>query len=1225
MKALSLPVRPSLIFAVVAAVVFPSASGAQTADTLRGRVTTDSGAAITGAEVVATRAPDRAFKSTLTDKDGRYQIVFEGGTGDYLLHVAALGRTAVRVRVKRDAQETLLTQDVQLKSSIQQLETVTISAKKEKPVREDFRAPEPGESGKLEDGVYGSVPPDAKGNLAAIAATAPGVSLTPGGISVLGLDPSQNRTTLNGMAFAGADVPRAARINSRVSSSSYDPARGWFGGAEIRTELTPGFLFTQTNLAFVVDAPALQYADRISTASGQKFTNLIGSLGHSGLFAKDKFNYSFAFEGGHRSSPYTSLERAGTDLLQHSGLSRDSAARLLGLLSIAGLPDGRSTSAIGHNSDYLEFIGRIDRPTYNYNTFEPEKQSWGLLGYAKVGHNSALGIGPTAPAMHGGESTQEITSAQAVYSTYLHDRDYLTEARTAINVKQDRTSPYLGIPSGNVLVTSDFPGLMGAVTPVSFGGNSSLNSNTREWIWETNSTTSFYASSRTHHRVQLTADSRLDGFAQSSPGNGSGTFSYNSLADLAANKPSVFTRTLNAPSTSVREWNAFASLGDYWRKSKTVQVLYGARLEGNRFLDRPPNNPDVERLFGTRTDQAPAGIHVSPRVGFTWIRVPAGQGFTYNGLGMFNIGPPSYLRGGFGEFRSMLQPSLLSQAMAPNGLPGGATYLTCIGAAVPAPDWVSYQVDPETIPTQCAAGSGIPATFADVTPSVVLFDRAYQPPRSWRGNLSYASTFHSLLYSIEGIYSVNLNQPGRTDLNFNGVPRFLASGEGRPVYAGVVGIDPASGFASTVDARKTSLFGPVLLHRSDLRSISRQATLIVSPPPENARRWFGSVAYTLSSVRALASGFDAPTFDSPLRREWSRGDFDARHQFVIQAGVLAKGISLTLFGRINSGLPFTPVVGSDVNGDGLANDRAFIFKPGTGADSALDQGLAALVAGSPKRVQNCLTSQYGSPARRNSCEAPWTATVNMQLTKNFEIPNLKGRYANIALAIANPLGGIDQLLHGSAHLRGWGLPALPDPRLYSVRGFDSLAHRFQYEVNPRFGNTRPANSVVRAPFRLELDVSLNIGPPLSLQQLERWIGAGRSRPGPKLTVDDLKKKYRRNVPDPYTAILEESDSLLLSAEQEKALQAAQAEYVRGIDSLWTPLTEYLAGLGNQFDSKEALRRQEETIDAVWEYSRLNSQKTFGTILSPVQINLLPWLPKMLYNAKKALRIRMFMG
>src|SRR6266699_3463244 len=109
------------LLSLVIAAACPSISTAQTADTLRGRVTTDSGAAITGAEVVATRAPDRAFKSATTDTAGNYLIIFEQGTGDYLLHVAALGRETARVRVKRTGTETTLSHDFQLKSSVQKL------------------------------------------------------------------------------------------------------------------------------------------------------------------------------------------------------------------------------------------------------------------------------------------------------------------------------------------------------------------------------------------------------------------------------------------------------------------------------------------------------------------------------------------------------------------------------------------------------------------------------------------------------------------------------------------------------------------------------------------------------------------------------------------------------------------------------------------------------------------------------------------------------------------------------------------------------------------------------------------------------------------------------------------------------------------------------------------------------------------------------------------------
>jgi hypothetical protein len=157
-----------------------------------------------------------------------------------------------------------------------------------------------------------------------------------------------------------------------------------------------------------------------------------------------------------------------------------------------------------------------------------------------------------------------------------------------------------------------------------------------------------------------------------------------------------------------------------------------------------------------------------------------------------------------------------------------------------------------------------------------------------------------------------------------------------------------------------------------------------------------------------------------------------------------------------------------------------------------------------------------------------------------------------------------------------------------------------------------------------LDVSTNIGPAYPLQQLQRLVSAGRGgRPGVRLDAPTIKKRYAHSVPDPYAAILEESDSLLLTAEQEKALETAQADYLRGMDSLWTPLADHLAGLGDTFDAKEAVQRQEETSDAAWEYSRLHVQKTLVTILSPIQLKLLPWPAGFLYVAKQAKGIRMF--
>jgi len=1212
----------------VLAAAFPIILSAQSTDTLRGRVTTDSGVVIVGAEVIATRAPDRGFKRVLTDAAGIYQIVFEQGTGDYLVHVSASGRATARFRLKRTGTETTLTHDFQLESSVQKLETVTVEAQPDKPERgQSFPTAQPGDASSSVSGVTSAIPPALRGNIAAGAATVPGVALTPNGISVLGLDPSQNSTTLNGLSFNGADLPRHAETFTRVTASTYDPSHGWFSGAELDVNLQEGSVYISRPVSITLDARALQYTDPTSNALGQKYSSVIAGMGSRGSFLRDKMQYSFAVDLSHRASDFASLDRAGSDLLERSGVARDSAARLLDILSSVGLPASSRSLSDSRTSDNLTFIGRIDHSRYNNSTFREEKATWGLLGYAKLGRSSLLGVGPTTLLANGGDEKQQIVGTQALYSTFFHNNDYLTEARTSFSLKRDRTTPYQSLPEGRVLVSSDFPDGPDATSSLSFGGNASLAPESRDWTWETSSLTRFYASKRTHHRVQLTADSRVDGFSRESGVNDNGTFVFNSLSDLAANNPSLFTRTLNAPKTTASEWNAFASIGDYWRVTPTFQVLAGARLEGNRFLDQPRYNPAVEQTFGVRTDETPGSMHASPRVGFTWIRKPSGEGFRFGPLGQFNFGNLSYLRGGIGEFRSLLPAAVMSQAMIADGLPGGASYLTCIGGAAPAPDWSGYALDQGAIPRQCLAGSGIPAAFTDSAPVINLFAKSYQPPRSWRANLSYASNFGPLIYSVEGIYSLNLNQPGRSDLNFSNAEQFVTTAEHRPVFVGANSIVPATGLVSTVDSRTSTLFGPVISNQSDLRSRSGQLTVNLSPGFDFASSWYLSVGYTLSSVRALAGGFDAPTFQSPFKREWARGDLDARHRIVLSAGKSIKRVGFTMFGTFQSGLPFTPLVGGDVNGDGLFNDRAFIFNPATAPDPAVGAGLRTLLAGSSSGVRNCLERQIGNAANRNSCEGPWIATLNADLTTSFEIPHSLGRYVNISLALSNPLGGLDQLLHGSQHLRGWGQSAFPDPVLYNVRGFDPVTRDFRYEVNQRFGDTRPAETTIRSPFRVTLDFSINtIGPAYPVQQLNRLMSAGRAgRPGPKLTAADLKKRYSRGVPDPYASILEESDSLLLTAEQERALDSAHADYLRGIDSVWTPLADYLAGLGDAFDIKEAVKQQEEMNDAAWEFTRLHVQKTLSGILSPIQLRLLGWPAGTLYRATKPLHIRIFSG
>ena len=200
----------------------------------------------------------------------------------------------------------------------------------------------------------------------------------------------------------------------------------------------------------------------------------------------------------------------------------------------------------------------------------------------------------------------------------------------------------------------------------------------------------------------------------------------------------------------------------------------------------------------------------------------------------------------------------------------------------------------------------------------------------------------------------------------------------------------------------------------------------------------------------------------------------------------------------------------------------------------------------------------------------------------------------------------------------------PDATLLIVRGFDAQANRFRYDVNPRFGSTSLAQTTVRVPFRVTLDVSIDLGPPMAQQQLERVLNRGRAgHSGARLTADSIRARFSRNVPNLYTEIIEESDSLLLSREQVDSLRAASARYVVKSKALWLDLGTKLAAMGDDYDVKLATQMTEDATDAAWELAR---REVMGIkeLLSPMQMSMVPGTIQYLANAIGKIMIRMYM-
>ena len=199
-------------------------------------------------------------------------------------------------------------------------------------------------------------------------------------------------------------------------------------------------------------------------------------------------------------------------------------------------------------------------------------------------------------------------------------------------------------------------------------------------------------------------------------------------------------------------------------------------------------------------------------------------------------------------------------------------------------------------------------------------------------------------------------------------------------------------------------------------------------------------------------------------------------------------VRLNWFETFVSGLPYTPAIAGDVNGDGYAtNDRAFIFDPARTSDRALASAMGAVLTGSSSSARDCLQRQLGQLAARNSCEAPWTSTAVVRIDFNPIEVRMPQR-TMLSLSISNPLGGADLLLHGQSHTHGWGQFVLPDNTLLFVRGFDQQARSYVYQVNPRFGNTSPAVSAFRNPVALTALVRVDVGPTRERQDLTRRFG-----------------------------------------------------------------------------------------------------------------------------------------
>jgi hypothetical protein len=306
---------------------------------------------------------------------------------------------------------------------------------------------------------------------------------------------------------------------------------------------------------------------------------------------------------------------------------------------------------------------------------------------------------------------------------------------------------------------------------------------------------------------------------------------------------------------------------------------------------------------------------------------------------------------------------------------------------------------------------------------------------------------------------------------------------------------------------------------------------------------------------------------------------------------------------LSSGNRFTPMVAGDVNGDGISNDRAFVFGPdGTGGSGV--PGMEELLSAAPARARACLRAQLDRLARHNSCHTAWAASLDLGARVKAG-PRLEGsahRRVTLWVAARNVLSGLDYLLHAEDELRGWGQRSAVDDRLLTVRGFDPASEHFLYSANGRFGRTREPALLDRVPFEVSVQARLALGTDRVVSEFRGRMRASSDQARTR-APESLRLHLQRQIPNAAAEALalNAPHRLHVTPTQAAALQAA-ADLMGGrITAMVDTLSRVAAASAHRPPPARELRELTRRAAAL----RRESADAARAVLTPEQWGKLP--------------------
>lgn len=1136
-------------------VIIPfQAPRAQQPTEVSGIVRDQAGSPVSGAIVAALRGA-RIVASSATDSNGAFSISTPEGSIDSIV-VSRTGFAKLTAKALGPVMQVTLL-------AIAEIAPVLISdVRRERPRRRAL----PPEIGAQErrTTLQSNVSGDNSGHYASVLATSAGYSIVVDGagnvvgLSTLDLSRQQNSVTLDGIRYDPQELPRDAPVLIRATTSPYNATRGGFSGASIAITTPSSLLAPQSSFRVSLESKELQGPKQAFFSQARGFSEVRVSGTKTRVLAPNRSALSFSVQTSARQRSLGSIFLENAFRLESNGLNPHAIDSVINSSRARGVDLlGEQASAV--RASYSgSLLMRLDDAPSN------RRQLASTLSFRCRKANSDFSSFLVSPSGAGTSRACAVGSSSTL-SRYVHDvvlnetRLGFSASRESRQSKDKRTTSVIAIGGPR----SADQGLQ-----VSVGGNALLPYRSTTKSAELTNTSTWHSLSA-RHRAEFQMTLRYDYVKELSLQDQYGTVTFPNATAFATLHPLTFHQLLARRKDGDEAISGSIAFSDEWDLTDDFAFTYGARS-------------DIQTLLSSASiasaGKAPLAATLDPRVGFIW-----GYGTATKGMGPFGVERKSSLRGGIGRFTNLYSAGILQPLTGDTP----RRELFCNEAVLAGS---TYGTDGNFLPAEAclASGSG--------EPSVERIAESYRPEISTRVTLGWTSRVVGLARSsIELVSSRTTKLPSAISDNQLPSPAFALAGEqNRPVFAPLASIDPTFANFDYLAGRRDAAFSRVVTHVSDGVSRAKQLTLNVS----NDQRGEGprvAVSYTFRSISTFQRGFEGSTAANPNVRTWERSVLSPRHQVALLGSIPLGRFTAEVFLRASRQRSFTPMVRRDINGDGVSNDRAFVFSQSASEDEGIQ--MRELIEHLPTRLARCLDRQAGTIAQTASCELPTQYETNVAI----RVEPVGSRRLSAVFTLTNVLTLLDVILHGSGHTRGWGDRGLVDPYLLTPSGFDPTQKRFHYEVNQNFGSRTSLLSSPIGQFRSAIEVKFLTGSSNDRRIAEQNRLATRRE---STSSDELAGRIRKTIPNGIPILLSGASEIELTPAQVDALTRLQSSFTTTVDSIWSASIDYSSQPASSYNPQLHIRIVKLATDHAYEAAAALAV-AIRKVLTNDQVKLLP--------------------